>query len=392
MILLVLDSVGVGEMPDAASYGDEGSATLPNVAEAAGGLTLPNLEKLGLGNIAPIAGVDPKDDCRASWGKMAEKSPGKDTTTGHWEMMGLILKQPFPLYPNGFPKEVIESFQGEIGLGILGNKPASGTVIIEELGEEHIRTGFPIVYTSGDSVFQIAAHEDVIAPEKLYDMCLTARDILQGEHGVGRVIARPFVGSPGSFTRTGRRRDFSLAPLEPTLLEHLVEADHEVVGIGKISDIFAGQGVTHSIPTQDNQEAFKAVIDVVETFNGTSLIFANFGDFDSLWGHRNDPLGYAKGLEKLDKWLPELLSRMRSQDVLILTADHGCDPTTPGTDHSREYVPLLVTGFGDWKCTSLGIRDTFADIAAFIADVLGLKWDGAGCSFKNELGRPTTSS
>lgn len=381
VILLVLDSVGVGELPDAAAYGDEGSATLPNVAKYVGGLNLPHLEALGLGNIVPIAGVRPRRDCQAGWGKMAERSPGKDTTTGHWEMMGLVLERPFPVYPHGFPPEVIRAFQDKIGQPVLGNKPASGTVIIEELGREHMATGHPIVYTSADSVFQIAAHEDVISVEELYHMCEIAREMLQGEHGVGRVIARPFVGSPGAFVRTERRRDFSLAPFQRTLLDHLVEAGHEVYGIGKIPDIFAGQGITRRFAAHGNQEIFKTVLVAMEALEQPGLVFANFVDFDMLWGHRNDPIGYAKGLEDLDTMLPRLLDKLLPHDVLVLVADHGCDPTTPSTDHSREYVPLIVRGPGVHGCIDLGVRETFADLAAFIAELFEVKWEGPGRSF-----------
>lgn len=381
VILLILDSVGVGEMPDAEQYGDVGSATLPNVAEAVGGLCLPQLQELGLGNIVSVKGVHPTDDCRAGWGKMAEKSPGKDTTTGHWELTGVILEHPFPVYPDGFPPEIISAFEERIGRQVLGNRPASGTEIIQELGEEHIATGYPIVYTSADSVFQIAAHEEVISVDKLYRFCEVARELLQGEHGVGRVIARPFVGSPGAFWRTERRRDFSLPPLQPTLLDQLTDNSYSVYGIGKIPDIFAGRGISRSLPAHGNTEIMEAVLTAMDLLQEPGLIFANFVDFDMLWGHRNDPQGYARGLEALDPQLPNVIQKMDSKDVLFITADHGCDPTTPSTDHSREYVPLLVAGPGLSGCVNLGTRETFADVAATIAEILDLEWQGPGTSF-----------
>jgi len=385
VILLILDSVGVGELPDAADYGDMGSATLPNVAKAVGGISLPHLESIGLGNIVPIQGVSPFHECQAGWGKMAEKSPGKDTTTGHWEMMGVILQHPFPVYPNGFPVEVISAFEQRIGTKVLGNKPASGTKIIEELGEEHLATKYPIVYTSADSVFQIAAHEVIISVDKLYHMCEIARELLQGKHGVGRVIARPFAGSPGAFWRTDRRRDFSLPPLQPTLLDELKAAGCLVYGIGKIPDIFAGQGISRSFPAHGNQEILEAVLAAMQALQEPGLIFANFVDFDMLWGHRNNSKGYADGLQALDAELPRILQAMNSDDMLVITADHGCDPTRPGTDHTREYVPLLVVGAGIRGCIPLGIRETFADVAASIGEFLGLEWQGPGTSFWSRL-------
>lgn len=372
-------------MPDATDYGDEGSATLPNVAKAVGGLNMPNLEQLGIGNIVPILGIKPRLDCMGAWGKMAERSPGKDTTTGHWEMMGLVLDKPFPVYPQGFPKQIIDDFERLIGRHTLGNRPASGTVIIEELGQEHMATGHPIVYTSADSVFQIAAHEDVIPVEELYQMCEIARGLLQGEHGVGRVIARPFVGSPGDFVRTERRRDFSLPPLRPTILDRLVENSYPVYGIGKIPDIFAGQGISHVLPAHGNEEIHKAVLTAMEELKEPGLIFANFVDFDMLWGHRNDAKGYAAGLEALDSLIPDIINSLAPTDVLIITADHGCDPTTPSTDHSREYVPLLVFRPCNPRCRDLAVRETFADVAASIADIFGIKWIGPGKSFWFDL-------
>ncbi|NLY51429.1 MAG: phosphopentomutase [Firmicutes bacterium] len=385
IIVLILDSVGVGELPDAAEYGDEGSATLPNVAEAVGGLHLPNLEKLGLGNIVPITGVNPNKACKAAWGKMAEKSPGKDTTTGHWEIMGVILDRPFPVYPNGFPEEIISAFEELIGTRVLGNKPASGTEIIKELGKQHMATGFPIVYTSADSVFQIAAHEEVISLDRLYELCEIARGLLQGEHGVGRVIARPFIGEPGAFQRTDRRRDFSLPPVRPTVLDRLKEAGYAVYGIGKIPDIFAGRGITKAFPAHNNNEVQEAVLEAMDELRDEGLIFANFVDFDTLWGHRNDAEGYARGLEELDSKLEPILEKLAPSDLLIITADHGCDPTTESTDHSREYVPLLVTSKRLTGCIPVGVRQTFADVGASITEFFGLSWEGPGTSFWNLL-------
>jgi len=383
--LIVLDGVGIGELPDAHKYGDEGSNTLRNTAEAVGGLHMPNMQKLGLGNIDFIPGVPPADEPLACYGRMAERSAGKDTTTGHWEIAGLYLERPFPTYPNGFPDEVIKPFEEAIGRKVLGNKPASGTVIIEELGEEHLRTGRPIVYTSADSVFQIAAHEDVVPVEELYEMCRIAREILTGEHAVGRVIARPFVGRPGSFRRTERRRDFSVAPPRPTLLDRLAEAGIPVFSVGKIMDIFAGRGIAAGRYTKDNMDTVDGVLERLRTEEGPCLVFANCIDFDMLWGHRNNPEGMAEGLSQFDARVPELMAELRDNDLLIVTADHGIDPTTPSTDHSREYVPLLVYGPGIWRGVALGTRETFADVAATLADFFGVEPPEIGTSFLPEI-------
>jgi len=368
VILIVLDSCGVGELPDAFKYNDRGSNTLGNTAKKVGGLNLPNLEKLGLGNIESISGVLPKKSPLACHGKMGELSPGKDSTTGHWEIAGVILKKPFPVYPDGFPEKIIHRFKKAIGIEVLGNKAASGTEIIKELGEEHLRTGKPIVYTSADSVFQIAAHEDKIPVDRLYRFCLIAREILTGENGVARVIARPFEGEPGSFNRTARRKDFSLPPPEKTILDILKENKIEVIGIGKIEDLFAGKGLTKSIHTKDNTEGMDKLIKVmIEEKEG--LIFINLIDFDMLWGHRNDFKGFAKGLEDFDKRLKEVLNLLKPEDLLVITADHGCDPTTPSTDHSREYVPVLVYGEKIKKGIDLGVRKSFSDVAATLAEI-----------------------
>lgn len=380
VILIVLDSVGCGDAPDAENYGDEGSNTLANTAQAVGGLKLPNLEQLGLGNITSIAGVPPEDAPKGAYGRLTEVSAGKDTTTGHWELMGLSLSRPLPTYPDGFPNELMAEFERRIGREALGNYPASGTVIIQELGEEHMRTGKPIVYTSADSVFQVAAHEEIIPVEELYHICQVARDLLTGEHAVGRVIARPFVGEAGSFTRTERRKDFSLAPPQDTLLDVLKAAGYEVMGVGKIEDIFVHQGLTQSNHTLNNREGVDAVLDFMAS-PAQGLIFANLVDFDMLYGHRNNPRGFADALEAFDARMPEIVSALGDGDVLMITADHGNDPTTPSTDHSRERVPILVTGARVGQNVNLGTRRSFADVAATIAELLNVDWVGAGESF-----------
>lgn len=384
IILIVLDSVGVGALPDAHLYGDEGSNTLANVAQKVGGLRMPHGKKLGLGNIIPVEGVSRVDAPQGAWGKMAEISKGKDTTTGHWEIAGLSVMTPFPTYPNGFPSDVIQAFERQIGRKTLGNYPASGTAIIEELGEEHMRTGFPIVYTSADSVFQIAAHEEVVPLTQLYEWCEIARAILQGEHAVGRVIARPFVGDVASFKRTTNRHDYSLSPFEPTVLDALTNEGIPVYGVGKISDIFAGQGISESFPTKNNQAGVNQVLQLLKTKNEDCLIFANLVDFDMLFGHRNDPEGYARSLEEFDVRLPEILDALDQDDLLMIVADHGCDPTFPGTDHTREYAPLLVAG-SKVEPVDLGVRRSYADVAKTIADFFGVDYKTIGISFLYEL-------
>ncbi|MGB2770246.1 MAG: phosphopentomutase, partial [Candidatus Zixiibacteriota bacterium] len=384
VILIILDACGIGELPDAHLYNDERSNTIVNTAKAVGGLRLPHMEKLGLGNIDEIPGVSPNASASANFGKMAELSAGKDSTSGHWEIMGLITQKPHPVYPQGFPPEVIQPFERAISKKILGNKPASGTEIIKELGEEHFRTGKPIVYTSADSVFQIAAHEEIIPVNELYRMCTIARNLLIGEHAVVRVIARPFLGKPGSFKRTERRRDFSLAPPSETVLD-ILKANHlPVIGLGKIEDLFAGKGLTFSIHSKNNSDGMDKLIEAVEKFK-EGLIFINLVDFDMLWGHRNNPRAFAGGLEEFDRRLPEVMELLQKQDILILTADHGCDPTTPSTDHSREYVPLLVCGESIAKGKNLGVRESFADVGATIADIFGIKGTGSGKSFLEDI-------
>ena len=384
IIIIVLDSVGIGELPDAYKFGDEGSNTLVNTAKAVGGLNVPNLESFGLGKIGDIPGVSKGVDAKAFYGKMIEASAAKDTTSGHWEIMGVITEKPFPTYPEGFPDDVIKEFTTAIGRPILGNKTASGTEIIKELGEEHIKTGYPIVYTSADSVFQIAACEDVIPIESLYEMCDCARDILKGEHNVGRVIARPFIEENGIYTRTERRRDFSLLPPEETVLDKAVKKGYEVVGVGKIGDIFAHRGLTREIHATNNREGvLKTIESIREDFKG--IIFTNLIDFDMKYGHRNNPEGYAEALESFDKSLPEIVDALKAGDVIIITADHGCDPTTLSTDHSREYVPLLVFGKKLNKPGSLGIRNSFADIGATVSEALLESRLDKGESFFTEL-------
>lgn len=384
IIIIVLDSVGIGELPDAYKFGDEGSNTLVNTARAVGGLNVPNLESFGLGKIEDIPGVSKRVDAKAFYGKMIEASAAKDTTSGHWEIMGVITENPFPTYPEGFPDDVIKEFTTAIGRPILGNKTASGTEIIKELGEEHIKTGYPIVYTSADSVFQIAACEDVIPIESLYEMCDCARDILKGEHNVGRVIARPFIVENGIYTRTERRRDFSLPPPEETVLDKAVKKGYEVIGVGKIGDIFAHRGLTREIHASNNRDGvLKTIESIREDFKG--IIFTNLIDFDMKYGHRNNPEGYAEALESFDKSLPEIVDALKAGDVIIITADHGCDPTTLGTDHSREYVPLLVFGKKLNKPGSLGIRNSFADIGATVSEALLESRLDKGESFFTEL-------
>lgn len=387
-IVLVLDSVGVGELPDAAAYGDVGSNTLGNVARAVGGLSMPNLGAMGLGNITPIVGVARQPRPRASWGRNQEASAGKDTTTGHWEMMGMRLERPFPTYPEGFPPSVMDAWVRETGLGWLGNRPASGTVIIQELGDEHVATGKPIVYTSADSVFQVAAHEDVIPVERLYELCSIARSrVCVGEHAVGRIIARPFVGPvDGAYQRTHRRRDFALAPPEPTVLDRLSDAGIKCYGIGKIGEIFAWRGICESPHSENNMHGFDNLIVRVRDQSDDGFVFANLVDFDMIWGHRNDVEGYARGLEAVDARIPELLEAMREGDLLIITADHGCDPTTESTDHSREYTPLIAYVKGVESGVDLGTRATFADIGETVLDFYGLAGAcGRGESFLKEV-------
>ncbi len=383
VVLIVLDGAGIGALPDAKKYGDAGANTLGHVLEQMNP-SLPNLSSMGLGNIAGWADYADEESI-GCYGMMAEKSPGKDTTTGHWELAGLQLKKPFPTYPNGFPKEVIEAFERETGMEVIGNKPASGTQIIEELGPEHLRTGKLIVYTSADSVFQIAAHESVVPPLTLWDICRQARRVLTGEHAVGRVIARPFTGNPGSFVRTDNRKDFSVDPLGETMLDVLKAAGMNVVGIGKIEDIFNFRGLTSSDHAAGNEACLNSLVDCLKKDSRRGLIFVNLVDTDMKYGHRNDVAGYSACLEAFDKRLPEIIRLLGEDDLLIITADHGCDPAHPSTDHTREYVPLLVWGLGIEEGVQLGTRDTFADVAKTTLEALGVRNSLPGKSFYSAL-------
>jgi phosphopentomutase len=369
VIWIVLDSVGIGEMPDAAAYGDTGSDTLGNIARRRL-LRLPNLAKLGLGNLKALPNVDPVEQPAAAFGRSALASPGKDTTTGHWEMVGIHLAKPFPLYPRGFPPEIMGEFERRIGRGTLGNYAASGTEIIQALGEEHMRTGKPIVYTSADSVFQVAAHEEVIPLWELYKICETAREILRGPYEVGRVIARPFLGKPGAFTRTPNRHDYAVPPPKGMLLDQL-EAKHiRVFSVGKIFDVFLGHGIQDYEKTKNNADGMTKTLAAVDELE-RGLIFTNLVDFDQLYGHRNDVEGYARALEEFDAWLPSLYGKLSGDDLLILTADHGCDPTTASTDHSREYVPVLAYRPRKPQGVDLGLRSTLSDIGQTVAENFG---------------------
>jgi phosphopentomutase len=383
--VIVLDGVGAGELPDATNYGDVGSNSLGNTARVVGGLNLPNMGAIGLGNITPIQGVPPRKDTLGAYGKCTEISNGKDSVTGHWELMGVEVKKPFPTYPNGFPPEVLAEFKRLTGYDVLGNKPASGTEIIKELGEEHVRTGKPIVYTSADSVFQIAAHEDVIPIPELYNLCDISRKMLTGDHAVGRVIARPFIGdSAETFTRTKRRHDYPLlAPID-TMLDTLIKAGHKVYATGKIDDLFGGRGITKTHHSVFNMESIQAMVDFMDE-DFTGMLFANLVEFDMTYGHRNDAKGYAQKLEEFDAFVPTIRAKMQPTDIAMVVADHGVDPTTVSTDHSREYIPLLVFGQQVKNNVDLGIRGSFADVAATIAEALAVTPPTIGKSFLKEI-------
>ena len=383
-ITIILDGVGIGELPDAEVYGDKGSSTLSNIAEHLGGIELANLQSIGLGNIETIKGVSPVKNPKASYGKLAEVSKGKDSTTGHWELAGLKVEFDFPYYPDGFPDDLIKSFISKTKIpGVLGNKPASGTKIIKELGDEHVKTGKPIVYTSADSVFQIAAHENVIPLERLYEICRIAREeILIDKHSVGRVIARPFVGESGNYQRTTNRQDFSINPPSETILDFLQKNDIQTIGIGKINDLFNYRGIDVQAKTKSNEEGMEKILEFVKS-EKNSFIFVNLVDFDVYYGHRNDAEGFYKALRKFDQWLPTLLSELDESDALIITADHGNDPTTPSTDHSREYVPLLFYR-KNLTARNLGTRETYSDVAQTIAHFFKLNNNLKGKSFLDE--------
>ncbi|MEA2066778.1 MAG: phosphopentomutase [Thermotogota bacterium] len=385
VVLIVLDSVGIGEMPDAEKFGDKGSNTLVNTAKSVGGLKMPNSARLGLGKLENIPGVESVESALGAYGKMLEKSTGKDSTTGHWEFMGLIMDKPFDFFPEGFPPEIIEPFEKETGRKVIGNKPASGTEIIKELGPKQEETGDLIVYTSADSVFQIAAHEDVIPLEELYKDCGIARRILnESNYKVARVIARPYVGNHPNYTRTANRHDYSLAPEGKLASEYLIENGIPVYAVGKINDIYLGHGITDYVKTKNNMDGVDKTIEYMKKVDN-GLIFTNLVDFDMRYGHRNNPEGYAEALENFDERLPEIMNNLSSVDILIITADHGCDPTTPSTDHSREKVPLLIYGMNVLPNVDLGERDTFADLGQTILDLFGLKPIENGTSFKDKL-------
>jgi phosphopentomutase len=382
VFLIVLDSFGVGELPDAELFGDKGANTLKSISSSPF-FKIPNLIKMGLGNIDGIDFIKKSDNPSALFGKCAEKSKGKDTTVGHWEISGVISNSPLPTYPNGFPDEVLSEFCHRIGSDILCNKPYSGTDVIRDYGEEHVKTGKPIVYTSADSVFQIACHEDIVPIEKLYEYCKIAREILQGKHGVGRVIARPFIGTAPNFKRTANRRDFSLEPTGKTMLDALLENGFDVVSVGKIYDIFAQRGIKEYFLTHSNTEGMETSLKMLEK-DFCGLCFINLVDFDMLYGHRNDIDGYAKAISEFDAWLPSFIDKMSSDDLLIITADHGCDPGDISTDHTREYTPLLVYKKGILS-KNIGVRGSYSDIAKTICDIFGVKFECFGNSFKNDI-------
>lgn len=385
-VIAVLDGAGVGALPDADAYGDSGANTLLHVISAEGPLELPNLQRLGLKNILSLSTGSPLSSrpsplhAAGYYGRMASRAAGKDTTSGHWELAGMVLKKPFPVYPQGFPPQIISAFENAIGRPVLGNIPASGTEIIKDLGELHLQTGRPIVYTSADSVFQIAAHEELVSPEELYSWCAAAREILQGEHAVGRVIARPFTGDPGAFRRTARRKDFSLSPPGATLLDRAAAAGYQVAVIGKVADIFNHRGVTVHRPGGDNETTAAALLGLLEELPG-GLLWATFGDFDTLYGHRNDSRGFAAALERFDRHLGKILGLLCPEDFLFITADHGCDPTYPGTDHTREHVPLIAWSPSLRESLALGTRSSFADLGASAAAWLRLPPLEHGLSF-----------
>lgn len=383
IFLIVLDSLGAGYLPDADKFGDVGASTLGTLKKT-GILDIPNLERLGIGNIDGLDFLGRAENPTAAYCKIAERSMGKDTTTGHWEIAGVVSEKPFPTYKNGFPKEIIDEFSRLTGRGVLCNKPYSGTEVIKAYGEEHMRTGKLIVYTSADSVFQIAAHEEIVPLETLYEYCRIARKILVGDNAVGRVIARPFIGtSAENFKRTANRHDFSLEPTGRTMLDAIKDAGKDVIAVGKITDIFAGRGVTETLITHGNTEGIKVTLDV-ENRDFDGLCFVNLVDFDMLYGHRNDAIGYAKALNEFDAFLPEFISKMRDGDVLMITADHGCDPGDVSTDHTREYIPLIVYGH-EIKSADLGVRSCFADIGQTVCDMLSVPFECAGKSFRRDI-------
>lgn len=384
--IIILDSLGVGALPDADQYGDRHTNTLAHVCRAVGGLALPHLTAMGLGNLGHFSGIPPAASPSACHGRLGEISAGKDSTTGHWELMGLVTEKPFPTYPQGFPRPLMAAIEDAIGTKTLGNVAASGTDIIQQLGDRHLETAYPIVYTSVDSVFQVAAHEDVIPVNRLYTICETAREILVPPHGICRVIARPFTGSSGAYRRTAARRDFTLSPPGKTLLNLVKDAGHAVIGVGKIGDLFAGSGLTRSVYARDNGESVDRTLEAMGDLT-TGIVISNLVDFDMHYGHRNDPRGYGQALTAFDRRIPELLAKLRPGDLLVITADHGCDPTTEGTDHTREFVPLLLWGEPLRTGTDVGNRDSMADLGCTLHDYFGLDGNLRGESFWKQIAR-----
>lgn len=384
VIWMIIDSVGIGALPDSEKFGDVNVNTLGNIVKNYKDIKLPNMLKLGLGNIDGVDSLDGVDSPIGAFGRASEVSKGKDTTTGHWEMTGVLVETPFKTYENGFPKEIIDEFEKKTNRKVIGNKPASGTAILDELGEQQMETGEVIVYTSADSVFQIAAHEEIIPLDELYKMCEIAREIMMGDNAVARIIARPFIGQPGSFERTSNRRDYSLSPFEDTVLDNIKNSNLDVIGVGKIEDIFNKQGITEAIHTKDNMDGVDQTINYMKKENN-GLIFTNLVDFDSKYGHRRDVEGYKNALEEFDARIPEILANMEDDDILIINSDHGNDPTYKGTDHTREYIPVLIYGKNVKNGLNLGTRSSFADIGATVADILNVKSPKHGKSLKNDI-------
>ncbi len=385
VIWIIIDSVGIGELPDADKFGDVGANTIGNIVKSQGDINMPNIVDMGIGNIDGVDFLEKADKPAAAFGKCAEISQGKDTTTGHWEMAGIVVDKPFKTFPNGFPKDIIDEFEKQTGRKVVGNKPESGTVILDELGEHQIKTGDAIVYTSADSVLQIAAHEEIIPLEELYNMCKIARKIMSGDNAVARIIARPYIrNKKGSFERTSNRRDYSVDPFKTTVLDNIKGSGLDVIAVGKIEDIFNGKGITEAVHTKDNMDGVDKTIKYIKS-NNRGLIYTNLVDFDSKYGHRRDPKGYKKAIEEFDARLPEIIEAMKEDDILIINSDHGNDPTYKGTDHTREYIPVLIYGDRIKKGVNLGVRSSFCDIGATIADILGVEKTNCGESFKKYL-------
>jgi len=385
VIWIIIDSVGIGELPDADKFGDVGANTIGNIVKSQGDINMPNIVDMGIGNIDGVDFLEKADKPAAAFGKCAEISQGKDTTTGHWEMAGIVVDEPFKTFPNGFPKDIIDEFEKQTGRKVVGNKPESGTVILDELGEHQIKTGDAIVYTSADSVLQIAAHEEIIPLEELYNMCKIARKIMSGDNAVARIIARPYIGNKkGSFERTSNRRDYSVDPFKTTVLDNIKGSGLDVIAVGKIEDIFNGKGITEAVHTKDNMDGVDKTIKYIKS-NNRGLIYTNLVDFDSKYGHRRDPKGYKKAIEEFDTRLPEIIEAMKEDDILIINSDHGNDPTYKGTDHTREYIPVLIYGDRIKTGVNLGVRSSFCDIGATIADILGVEKTNCGESFKKYL-------